>query len=92
MYILPKKYFDIGDVRLKDVIASFPLSQIDKETKYVLRFQHLMQLSSRKQKLVWLDVGKNQDVCVPNVQGKIRIKALRLPRGIQTKEISNQNQ
>ena len=90
MYILPKKYFDIGDVRLKDVIASFPLSQIDKETKYVLRFQHLMQLSSRKQKLVWLDVGKNQDVCVPNVQGKIRIKALRLPRGIQTKEVSNQ--
>ena len=82
---MPKKYFDIADVRLKDVIASFPLSQIDREQKYVLRFQHLMQLSSRKQKLVWLDVGRNQDVCVPNVNGKIRIKALRLPRGVQAK-------
>ena len=44
-----------------------------------------MQLSSSKKKLVWLDVGRNLNVCVPNVDGKIRIKALRLPKGIQTR-------
>ena len=57
MYILPKKYADISDVRLGDVIKSFPLSQLEKEQKYVLRFQHYMQLSSRKSKMVWLDIG-----------------------------------
>ena len=57
MYILPKKYSDISDVRLGDVIKSFPLSQLEKEQKYVLRFQHYMQLSSRKSKMVWLDIG-----------------------------------
>ena len=38
MYILPKKYADISDVYLKDVIASFPLNMTDKDQKYILRF------------------------------------------------------
>ena len=85
MYILPKKYADISDVQVKDVVSSFPLNMTDKDQSYVLRFQHSMQLSSSKMKLVWLDVGRNLNVCVPNVDGKIRIKALRLPKGIRSR-------
>lgn len=57
------------------MIKAFPL----KDTEYVLRFQYPISLASKKIKPVWLDVGKNVDVPCPDVNGKIIIKALRLP-------------
>ena len=36
---------------------------------------------------VWQDIGPNLDVQVPNVKGKIRIKALMLPNGVQAKNV-----
>ena len=40
-------------------------------------------MASKKLKPVWLDVGKNLDVPCPHVKGKIIIKALRLPAGVE---------
>ncbi len=81
VFILPNKYTSIKDVQLGDVIKAFPL----KDSQYVLRFQYMVQLASKKTRTVWLDIGKNMNVPCPNMQGKIVIKALRLPKGVQTK-------
>ena len=79
MFILPAKYANIGDVKLRDVIRAFPL----QDSGYTLRFQYMIQMANKKVKPVWLDVGKNIDVPCPHVKGKIVIKALRLPPGVQ---------
>ena len=81
VFILPKKYVSIRDVKLGDVISAFPL----KDSQYVLRFFYQIQLVSKKVKSVWLDAGKSLDVPCPHVQGKIIIKALRLPSGVEPK-------
>jgi len=39
VFILPKKYHSIADVRLRDVINAFPLTSFDKSQKYLLRFE-----------------------------------------------------
>ena len=88
VFILPQKYANIKDVKLRDVTKAFPL----KDSNYVLRFQYLIQLASKKIKPVWLDVGKNLEVPCPHVQGKIIIKALRLPGGVETKYASQHSQ
>lgn len=44
---------------------------------------------NKKVRPVWLDVGKNLDVPCPHVNGKIIIKALRLPNGVQPKYQGN---
>jgi len=36
---------------------------------------------------VWLDVDPRQDIAVPHNKGKIKIKVLRLPRGIAKKKV-----
>lgn len=78
IFILPAKYASMKEVKLRDVIKAFPL----KDTQYVLRFQYPITLASKKVKPVWLDVGKNVDVPCPDVNGKIIIKALRLPPSV----------
>jgi len=42
-------------------------------------------MASKKVKPVWLDAGKSLDVPCPHIQGKIIIKALRLPDGVAPK-------
>ena len=85
VFILPQKYASIKDVKLGDVIKAFPL----KDAQYVLRFHYQIQMaqssSSKKVKPVWLDAGKSLDVPCPHIQGKIIIKALRLPNNVEPK-------
>jgi len=50
-----------------------------------MRFFFQIQLVSKKVKSVWLDGGRSLDVPCPHVEGKIIIKALRLPNGIKPK-------
>lgn len=84
--MLNKKYNSINDVRLQEVLESFPLALEDKHHRYILRFETVLQMSSSKKASVWLDVNPSQDICVPHKQGKIRIKVLKLPRGVHEKK------
>lgn len=45
-----------------------------------------------KRVTVWQDVDPTQDIVVPSNKDKIRIKALRLPRGINKKSMKEQRQ
>lgn len=56
------------------------------DIKFMLRFEAALFVNG-KQRNVWLDIGKNTDVCVPNIDGKIRIKALRLPKNVAPKVV-----
>jgi hypothetical protein len=38
IFILPKKYFQVTEVTIKDVVEAFPLSQQDSQYKYQIRF------------------------------------------------------
>ncbi len=51
IYILPKKYRLVSDVKLKDVYDSFPDSQ-----NYHLRFEHMVMMPNRKANRVWVDL------------------------------------
>jgi hypothetical protein len=55
-------------VRLQDIREAFPLPG-----DYHFRFQHLFN----KKTLVWLDLS-NEDCALPQVEGQILVKALRL--------------
>ena len=66
MFLLPKKYASISDVRAKDVIEAFPNAFNDTVNSYVLRFESILQVSSSKKLTVWVDVDPNLDVSVPN--------------------------
>jgi len=39
IFILPKKYASVSDVRLSEVIEAFPLSYADPNNNYILRFE-----------------------------------------------------
>jgi hypothetical protein len=78
IYILPKKYRQVQDVSLKDIYDSFPNCQ-----NYHLRFENIIMLPNRKASRVWVDFHKSQDVSVPNIDGRIRVKALKMPSGVQ---------
>ena len=80
MFILPKKYNSIQDVKLQDVINAFPLQSTSK-WEYHLRFESVVHSAKRNVK-VWLDLPSNIEVAVPSIEGKIRIKALKLPKGL----------
>ena len=77
----------IGDVRVRDVVESFTLNQQDSQYKYLLRFETVLQISQQKRIVVWMDLDNELDVQAPNVKGKIRVKVLRLPKGIELKEL-----
>lgn len=34
---------------------------------------------------VWLDFNKAQEISAPTIDGRIRVKALKLPKGLKTK-------
>ena len=42
-------------------------------------------MCGKKQVRVWVDLNKNQDIAVPNIDGRIRIKALKMPKGVLVK-------
>jgi hypothetical protein len=72
------------------VLEAFPLAISDKNYKYVLRFETVLQISTAKRVNVWMDIDPSLDIAVPHNKGKIRIKILRLPKGIQTKKLKPQ--
>lgn len=84
---MPKKYNSVSDVRVKEVFDNFPLGMQDKLHSYLLRFETVLQISASKKMTVWVDVPPQNDVCVPHNKGKIRIKALRLPKGVSNKKV-----
>eukprot|EP00347_Sterkiella_histriomuscorum_P006821 403351303 len=92
IFILPKKYQSIADVRIQDVLEAFPLAYADPHNYYVLRFETVLQISQTKRLTVWQDVDPSLDIAVPHNKEKIRIKALRLPRGIHQKQPKQQRQ
>ena len=85
IFILPKKYYGVQDVRVSDVISAFPLNKFDSKHQYMFRFETHIYINKRKVN-VWVDIGKNKDVSVPHVDGQIRLKVLRLPEGISHKK------
>jgi hypothetical protein len=89
VFILPKKYRSVQDVRLSEVIKALPLTQFDAEHKYMLRINQEVSISSTKRITCWLDIDMDaqNDISCPTVQGKIRIKVLRLPLGIKPKKV-----
>jgi hypothetical protein len=72
-------------VRVRDVVESFPLNDSDSKHKYLLRFEMLMQISPARKMVVWMDLDSELDIQAPNVKGRIRVKALRLPTGVGLK-------
>jgi hypothetical protein len=85
MFILPKKYASVQDVRISDVLAAFPLTKVDREHDYIFRFETVLYQNKRRVN-VWLDCGANLDVSVPNLDGVIRMKVLKLPKGVKAKQ------
>lgn len=80
----------MNEVRVKDVVESFPLTQYDSQHKYLLRFQTVMQINPTRKLVTWMDLDHELDVQAPNVKGKIIIKALRLPKGVELKAVPKQ--
>lgn len=60
------------------MIENFPKSD---DFDYHLRFETVVNLAKKSTK-VWADIPTHADISVPNVDGKIRIKALRIPKGL----------
>jgi len=85
VFILPKKYLSVQDVRVSEVISAFPLSASDKDYEYLFRFETVFYQNKRRVN-IWVDVGSSLDVSVPNVDGAIRLKVLRLPKGVHAKK------
>ena len=75
-YVLPMKFNSIKEVRVADVKKYFPLS-IDE---YHFRFQ--TKIGAMK---AWVDTSRDT-VAVPNLDGAIKIKLLKLPNGVKPKE------
>ena len=90
IFILPKKYNSVADVRVKDVVDAFPLYEADTFHKYVLRFETVLQISQTRKIAAWMDLDSQLDVQAPHVKGRIRVKALRLPKGIDIKKVPHQ--
>lgn len=42
VFILPKKYNSVSDVRVKEVLENFPLTMQDKNHSYLLRFETVL--------------------------------------------------
>lgn len=55
----------------------------------MLRFQQEVSISTTRRVTCWLDVDTEaqNDISCPHVGGKIKVKVLRLPRGINTKRL-----
>lgn len=55
--------------------------------KYVLRFETVLQVSQTRKIAAWMDLDDQLDIPAPNVKGRIRVKVLRLPKGIEPKSV-----
>jgi hypothetical protein len=53
IFILPKKYQSLNDVRLSEVLEAFPLAYADPQNEYMLRFETTLQISQSKRLTVW---------------------------------------
>jgi hypothetical protein len=58
VFILPKKYASVGDVRLSEVIKAFPLESCTR-WQYVLRFETSVSAGRRNNFRVWMDTPAN---------------------------------
>ena len=76
-YVLPMKFNSIKEVRVADVKKYFPLNI----EEYHFRFQ--TKIGAMK---VWVDTSRDS-VAVPNLDGAIKIKLLKLPEGVKPKEL-----
>lgn len=64
------------------------MSVNDPTSTYVLRFETSMAIAATKKVItVWQDLDGQVDQPVPKNNGKIRIKALRLPKGVKAKAV-----
>ena len=78
VYILPKRYPSLRDVRLSEVINAFPLAN-DTNYKYNFLFETSLTLGKKNNVKVWVDAPPNLECGVPNVDGKIKMKVLQVP-------------
>jgi hypothetical protein len=46
-----------------------------------------MHLAQNRKMVAWMDLDMELDVQAPNVKGKIVVKALRLPKGVELKPL-----
>lgn len=70
LFVLPRRFKTLKDVRVRDIYKNFPLSG-----NYYLRFQ---TNSKEMKNPIWVDV-QNLDAPVPTLKTKILIKATLLP-------------
>jgi hypothetical protein len=76
--VLTKKVHTLKEVRVADVKASFPFDH----SQYHFRFQ--TKMSNMK---VWIDTSKDT-VAVPHIDGVVKIKLLKLPKGVADKYLA----
>jgi hypothetical protein len=76
-FVLTKKVNSLKEVRVLDIKASFPLDH----TQYHFRFQ--TKMFNMK---VWVDTSKDT-VAVPNIDGFVKIKLIKLPKGVADKKL-----
>ena len=76
-YVLPKKFNSLKDVTVAEVKKHFPL----KDATYHFRFQTTIRNIK-----AWIETSRD-DVCVPFINNRVRIKVLRLPAGVAPKKI-----
>lgn len=76
-FVLTKKVNSLKEVRVSDIKASFPLDH----SQYHFRFQ--TKMFNMK---VWVDTSKDT-VAVPNIDGLIKIKLIKLPKGVADKKL-----
>ena len=81
IFIMPKKYASIEMVKQAEVLKAFPL----RDREYVFRFQTNVRLAGGRTQKLWIDMAKNLDRPVPHIEGKIIIKALKLPVDVKRK-------
>jgi len=82
LFMLSRKYNSGEKIKFKDVVAEFPLHNIDG-SNYHLRFQ--TYLPETPNSPIWVDI-LNEEASVPFAEpGVVRIKALKLPSGLKQK-------
>jgi hypothetical protein len=75
-FVLPKKINNIKEVRVCDIKAAFPFNA----TEYHFRFQ--TRMGNMK---VWIDTSRDT-VGVPHIDGNVKMKLLKLPKGVKPKQ------
>lgn len=75
-FVLPKKVNSLKEVRVGDIKGCFPFDP----SEYHFRFQ--TKMANMK---VWVDTSKDT-VAVPNIDGIVKIKLLKFPKGVRGKK------